>query len=57
MTVIVTTRRDLGRDELEKLQRESLPVVFKGENAGEAVVSALRARLAQSVPMLLEPAA
>jgi PAS domain S-box-containing protein len=57
MPVIVTTRRALRFDELEKLQRESLPVVAKGENAGEAVVSALRAKLAQSVPMLLEPAA
>jgi PAS domain S-box-containing protein len=57
MAVIVTTRHDLRFDELEKLQRESLPVVAKGENAGEAVVSALRARLAQSLPILLEPAA
>ena len=57
MPVIVSTWNKLQGNDLERLHRDSLPVVAKGEHAGEAVVAELRAILAKSTAALLKPAA
>jgi len=55
--IIVIARRALQPHELEQLRHDALPIVAKGERAGEAVVAELRAILAKSASARLAPVA